>query len=157
MKVIMPNSFGSLLEVGDADKWALSIIEGSPPPLQVDEGTDILSGMKSKAVVDFLGSSSVGFCCLLETRVREGTLTDLLFGVCVEVFCVYASNSNIERRLLWRRLVEITSAWSRPGVVMGDFNAIRVHSEAFGGSPIQGEMEDFDLAISDADLVEPSV
>ncbi|KAL0556476.1 hypothetical protein IC582_004990 [Cucumis melo] len=163
MEVIMPNSFGSLLEVGDADKWALSIIEGSLPPLQVDEGTDILSGMKSKAVVDFLGSSSVGFYCLLETRVREvtvivfvtGTLTDLLSGVCGEVFCVYASNSNIERRLLWRRLVEITSAWSRPGVVMGDFNAIRVHSEAFGGSPIQGEMEDFDLAIRDADLVEP--
>ncbi|KAA0049770.1 Exo_endo_phos domain-containing protein/DUF4283 domain-containing protein [Cucumis melo var. makuwa] len=207
MEVIMPNSFGSLLEVGDADKWVLSIIEGSPPPLQVDEDTDVLSGMKSKAVVDFLGSSSMGFCCLLETRVREGnfasvsrrfgnswdyscsysnsgvgriwvmwkknrfsfsthvmdeqfvtgTLTDLLSGVCVEVFCVYASNSNIERRLLWRRLVEITSAWSNPGVVMGDFNAIRVHSEAFGGSPIQGEMEDFDLAIRDADLIEPSV
>ena len=27
--------------------------------------------MKSKAVLDFLGSSSVGFCCLLETRVRK--------------------------------------------------------------------------------------
>ena len=40
---------------------------------------------------------------------------------------------------------------------MGDFNAIRVHSEAFGGSPIQGEMEDFDLAIRDVDLVEPLV
>ncbi|KAA0059751.1 reverse transcriptase [Cucumis melo var. makuwa] len=116
MEVIMPNSFGSLLEVGDADKWALSIIEGSPPPLQVDEGTDILSGV----------SSSIS---------PKGTLTDLLSGVCVEVFCVYASNSNIERRLLWRRLVEITYAWSRPG----------------------GEMEDFDLAIRDADLVEPSV
>ncbi|KAA0026071.1 uncharacterized protein E6C27_scaffold581G00620 [Cucumis melo var. makuwa] len=198
MEVIMPNSFGSLLEVGDADKWALSIIEGSSPPLQVDEGTDVLSG---------ISSSIVGFCCLLETRVREGnfdsvsrrfsnswdyscsysnsgvgriwvmwkknrfsfsthvmdeqfvtgTLTDLLSGVCVEVFCVYASNSNIERRLLWHRLVEITSAWSSPGVVMEDFNAIRVHSEAFRGSPIQGEMEDFNLAIRDADLVEPSV
>ncbi|KAA0062888.1 non-LTR retroelement reverse transcriptase-like protein [Cucumis melo var. makuwa] len=205
--VAMPNSFGSLLEVGDVDKWALTVIEGSPPPLQVDEGTGVLSDLKSKAVSDFLGSSSVGFCCLLETRVREsnfdyvsrrfgnswdyscsysnsgvgriwvvwkknrfsfstcvvdeqfvtGTLTDLLSGVCVEVFCVYASNSNIERRLLWRRLVEITSCWSSPEVVMGDFNAIRVHFEAFGGSPIQGEMEDFDLATRDADLVEPSV
>ena len=33
MEVIMPNSFGSLLEVGDINKWALTIIEGSPPPL----------------------------------------------------------------------------------------------------------------------------
>ncbi|KAL0549129.1 hypothetical protein IC582_013609 [Cucumis melo] len=163
--------------------------------------------VKCKVVFDFLGSSSVGFCCLLESRFRErnfesvskrfgyswdyscsysnsgvgriwvmwkknrfsfstrmvdeqfviGTLTDLLSDVCVEVFCVYASYSNIERRLLWRRLVEITSGWSSPGVVMGDFNVIRVHSEAFGGSPNQGEMEDFDLTILDADLIEPSV
>ncbi|KAA0055180.1 uncharacterized protein E5676_scaffold640G00020 [Cucumis melo var. makuwa] len=48
MEVIMPNSFGSLVEVGDVDKWALTIIEGSPPPLQVDEGTDVLNGVSSK-------------------------------------------------------------------------------------------------------------
>ncbi|KAA0059841.1 reverse transcriptase [Cucumis melo var. makuwa] len=164
----------------DADKWALSIIEGSPPPLQVDEGTDVLSGVSSSIGPkglhtlnnshDYYSNSGVGQIWVMwkknrfsfSTRVVDeqfvtGTLTDLLFGVCVEVFCVYASNSNIERRLLWHRLVETTSAWSSPGVVMGDFNAIRVHSEAFGGSPIQGEMEDFDLAIRDADLVEPSV
>ncbi|TYK28312.1 uncharacterized protein E5676_scaffold600G001370 [Cucumis melo var. makuwa] len=94
---------------------------------------------------------------VVDEQFVTGTLTDLLSGVRVEVFYVYASNSNIERRLLWCRLVEITYGWSSPGMVMGDFNAIRVHSEAFGGSPIQGEMEDFDLAIRDADLVEPSV
>ncbi|TYK23423.1 DUF4283 domain-containing protein [Cucumis melo var. makuwa] len=33
LEVTMPNSFGSLLEVGDINKWALTIIEGSPPPL----------------------------------------------------------------------------------------------------------------------------
>ncbi|TYK23422.1 uncharacterized protein E5676_scaffold605G00030 [Cucumis melo var. makuwa] len=93
----------------------------------------------------------------MDEQFVTGTLTDLLSGVCMEVFCVYASNSNIERRLLWHWLVEITSGWSSPGVVMGDFNAIRGHSEAFGGSPIQVEMEDFDLAIRDVDLVEPSV
>ncbi|TYK26642.1 uncharacterized protein E5676_scaffold313G002880 [Cucumis melo var. makuwa] len=179
-EVIMPNSFGSLLEVGDADKWALNIIEGSPPPLQVDEGNDVLSGGSSiigpKGLPmlnnphDYYSNSGVGriwvmwkknrfsfSTCAVDEQFIIGTLTDLLSGVCVEVFCVYASNSNIERRLLWRRLVEITAAWSRPGVVMGDFNAMRVHSEAFGGSLSQDEMEDFDLAIRDANLVEPSV
>ncbi|KAL4018315.1 hypothetical protein IC575_021906 [Cucumis melo] len=202
-----PNRHGSHVEkeVGKRDEFTLVTRKKSELVSVRDRGKSIV--LKSKAVSDFLGSSSVGFCCLLETRVREsnfdyvsrrfgnswdyscsysnsgvgriwvvwkknrfsfstcvvdeqfvtGTLTDLLSGVCVEVFCVYASNSNIERRLLWRRLVEITSCWSSPEVVMGDFNAIRVHFEAFGGSPIQGEMEDFDLATRDADLVEPSV
>ncbi|KAL0541431.1 hypothetical protein IC582_021476 [Cucumis melo] len=133
--------------------------------------------MKSKAVFYFLGSSSVGFCCLLETRVRESNFVSISrrFGNSWDYSCSY-SNSGVGRiwvmwkknrfsfstcavdeRLLWRRLVEITAAWSRPGVVMGDFNAIRVHSEAFGGSLSQDEMEDFDLAIRDANLVEPSV
>ena len=34
--VIMPNSFGSLMKLGEGDKWTLSIVDDSPPPLQVD-------------------------------------------------------------------------------------------------------------------------
>ena len=31
--VIMPNSFGSLMKLGEGDKWTLSIVDDSPPPL----------------------------------------------------------------------------------------------------------------------------
>ncbi|TYK18951.1 uncharacterized protein E5676_scaffold418G00380 [Cucumis melo var. makuwa] len=138
--------------------------KGSPPPLQVDEGTDILNGMKSKAVVDFLGSSSVGFCCLLETRVREGNFDSVSkrFSNSWDYSCSY-SNSGVGRIwVMWKKnrfsfSTNVMDEQFITGVVMGDFNAIRVYSEAFGGSPIQGEMEDFDLAIRDVDLVEPLV
>ena len=165
------------------------------------------SVVKCRAVLDFLGVSSVGFCCLLKTRVREenfgfisnrfgnswdftsnyssneigrmwvmwkksrfvltpgeeedqfvsGSLTDLLSGDCVEVLCVYAFNNNVERRLLWRRMGEISSRWTRPNDVIGDFNAIRLHSETFGGSSVTGYIEEFDMVIREADLVEPSI
>ncbi|XP_050938810.1 uncharacterized protein LOC127148657 [Cucumis melo] len=148
MEVIMPNSFGSLLE----DYIRLII-------LMISWWTWNIRGlnhqMKSKTVFDFLESSFVGYSnsgvgqiWVMWKKNRFSFSTRVVDEQFVTV---------IERRLLWRRLVEITSAWSSPGVVMGDFNAIRVHSEAFGGSPIQGEMEDFNLAIRDADLVEPSV
>ena len=41
--------------------------------------------------------------------------------------------------------------------IMGDFNAIRLHFEAFGGCHVPGDMEEFDLAVSEADLVEIAV
>ncbi|KAA0025860.1 DUF4283 domain-containing protein [Cucumis melo var. makuwa] len=136
LEVTMPNSFDSLLE-------------------------GLNNPVKCKAMFNFLGSSSIGFCCLLKTRVRESNFRSVssrsIFWCWVDVFCVYASNSNTERRLLWHQLVEITFGWSIPGVVVGDFNAIRLHFEAFRGSSIQGDMEDLDLAICNANLVEPSV
>lgn len=42
-------------------------------------------------------------------------------------------------------------------MVLGDFNTIRLHFEAFGGAPSPGDIEEFDMAIREADLVEPSV
>ena len=42
-------------------------------------------------------------------------------------------------------------------MVLGDFNTIRLHSEAFGGAPNVEDMEEFDMAIREADLVEPAV
>ena len=41
-------------------------------------------------------------------------------------------------------------------MVLGDFNTIRLQSEAFGGAPNVGDMEEFDMAIREADLVEPA-
>ena len=70
----------------------------------------------------------------MEDQFVSGSLIYLLSTDYVEVLCVYASNNNIERRLLWGRLVEISSRWTGLGVVMGDFNAIKLHYEAFGGS-----------------------
>ena len=48
LEVTIPNSFGSLLKVGDVDKWALTIVKGSPPPIQVDDGVVALSGVSSE-------------------------------------------------------------------------------------------------------------
>ena len=70
---------------------------------------------------------------------------------------MYASNNNIERRLLWQRITEISAGWMGQGTVIRDFNTIRIHYEAFGGAPNIGVMEEFDLAIRKSDLVEPSV
>ncbi|KAA0047412.1 putative non-LTR retroelement reverse transcriptase [Cucumis melo var. makuwa] len=125
LEVTMPNSFGSLFKVGDVDKWALTIVEGSPPPSQVDEGVVALSGIKCKAVFDFLGSSSVGFCCLLETRVREIMWKKNLFSFSTRV---------VDEQFVAGTLTDLLSSVC-----------------------VEGEMEDFDLAICDADLVEPSV
>ncbi|MCQ7632730.1 hypothetical protein NP173_24115, partial [Salmonella enterica] len=87
----------------------------------------------------------------------SGVITDLISGEKVEVLCVYASNSNIERRVLWRQMAEISAGWRGPGMVLGDFTTIRLHSEAFGGASNVGDMEEFDMAIREADLVEPAV
>ena len=52
--------------------------------------------IKCKAVFDFLGSSSVGFCCLLETRVRESNFETISrrFGNSWDYSCSY-SNSGV--------------------------------------------------------------
>ena len=90
----------------------------------------------------------------MEDQFVYGTLTDLLSRDREEVLCVYVSNNNVERSLLWYRMGEISSGWIGLSVVMGDFNAIRLHSEAFGGSSVSGDIEEFYLAI---DLVEPTL
>ena len=45
LEVTMRNSFSSLSEVGENDKWALTIMDGSPMPLQVDDSVVSLSGL----------------------------------------------------------------------------------------------------------------
>ncbi|KAA0067931.1 Exo_endo_phos domain-containing protein [Cucumis melo var. makuwa] len=44
-----------------------------------------------------------------------------------------------------------------PRVVLGDFNAITLHSKAFCGSSIPTDIKEFDIAIREADLVKPLV
>ena len=41
-EVSMTNSFDNLMEVDKGDKWALSIVDGSPPPLRVDDSAMVL-------------------------------------------------------------------------------------------------------------------
>ncbi|TYK05338.1 uncharacterized protein E5676_scaffold83G00030 [Cucumis melo var. makuwa] len=96
MEVTMLNSFGSPLELGEDDNLALSLVDGSPPLLQVDDSAIVLRDM----------------------------------------ICVYASKNNVER---------------------GYFGVAWLHSEAFSGSPLSSDMEDFDIAIREACLVEPLV
>ena len=44
-------------------------------------------------------------------------------------------------------MAEIFAGWRGPSMVMGDFNTIKLHSEAFKGAPNAGDMEEFDMAI----------
>ena len=90
-------------------------------------------------------------------QIISGLVKDLHSGDRLEVLCVYACNSNIERRVLWRRMIEIFVEWRGSSMVMGDFNTITLHSKAFGGAPNPGDMEEFDMAIREVDLVELSV
>lgn len=41
----MLNSFGSPLELGEDDNLALSLVDGSPPLLQVDDSAIVLRGL----------------------------------------------------------------------------------------------------------------
>lgn len=45
VEMTMPNSFGSLMELREGDKWALSIVDGFPPPLQVDDKALVLKAI----------------------------------------------------------------------------------------------------------------
>lgn len=48
LEMTMPNSFSSLLELEEGEKLALSFVDGSPPPLQVNDSVIILSGLNSE-------------------------------------------------------------------------------------------------------------
>lgn len=41
LEVTMPNSFGSLTDLGKGDDWALAMVDDMPPPLQV-VGSDVV-------------------------------------------------------------------------------------------------------------------
>lgn len=43
LEVNMLNSFDSLTELGEGNSWALTFVNGSPPPLQVDGSIVVLS------------------------------------------------------------------------------------------------------------------
>lgn len=54
-------------------------------------------------------------------------------------------------------MVSTCSLWIGPGVVMGDFNAIRHSSEVLGDRLDVSGMVQFDEILLQADLVEPRV
>ncbi|KAA0050231.1 uncharacterized protein E6C27_scaffold355G00730 [Cucumis melo var. makuwa] len=141
----MLNSFDSLTELGEGNSWALTFVNGSPPPLQVD-------------VTSLLGMPFMGFCCLLETRVREGNFGSISsrsndsWGYS----CSYSSSGVGHIWVMWKR---------------GRFNFNhRVVDEQFISSSLTDLLSglvwrhfvfmpliEFDIAIREADLIEPSI
>ncbi|TYK22007.1 uncharacterized protein E5676_scaffold482G00450 [Cucumis melo var. makuwa] len=84
-----------------------------------------------RRVFDFLGLSSVGFYCLLETRVRESNFGSVSskFGDSWDYSCSY-NNSGVDRIwVIWKR-------------------------SHFAFSPRVGDVEDFNFSIHDANVVE---
>ena len=49
-EVSITNSFDSLMEVDKGDKWALSIVDGSPPPLRVDGSAMVLLSTRGDVI-----------------------------------------------------------------------------------------------------------
>ncbi|XP_038885762.1 uncharacterized protein LOC120076053 [Benincasa hispida] len=86
-----------------------------------------------------------------------GTLVDIVSSATVHIGVVYASNHVSERRNLWSQLIDVCVSWQLSGDVLGDFNAIRSSLEDFGGYPSLREMDKFDGALLEADLVEMGV
>lgn len=79
-------------------------------------------------------------------------------GTSCTVAFVYARNTEVERRFLWRDLVTISSnslVANSPLVVLGDFIQILTAPEHFFlipyDLPVRG-MEEFQLALEDSDL-----
>ncbi|KAL4018356.1 hypothetical protein IC575_021951 [Cucumis melo] len=145
-----PNRHNSQVEkgVGKSDEFTLVTRRKSELVSVRDRGKSM--EMKSKAVVDFLGSSSVGFCCLLETRVREGNFDSVSkrFSNSWDYSCSY-SNSGVGRIwVMWKK-----NRFSFSTNVMDEQFITGTLTDLLSG----GEMEDFDLAIRDVDLVEPLV
>ncbi|GKB20366.1 RNA-directed DNA polymerase, eukaryota, reverse transcriptase zinc-binding domain protein, partial [Tanacetum coccineum] len=71
-------------------------------------------------------------------------------------FCsfVYASNSGLERRSLWkdlRGMKSITSGY--PWILMGDFNVtLKIEEHSAGGSRSSGDMQDFMDCVNDIEV-----
>ncbi|GJY60322.1 RNA-directed DNA polymerase, eukaryota, reverse transcriptase zinc-binding domain protein [Tanacetum coccineum] len=73
-----------------------------------------------------------------------------------KVFCcyVYASNSGVERRILWNELRNIKAITSGcPWLLMGDFNVtLNLEEHSAGGSKINGDMQDFRDCVNDIEV-----
>ncbi|GJT03880.1 RNA-directed DNA polymerase, eukaryota, reverse transcriptase zinc-binding domain protein [Tanacetum coccineum] len=73
-----------------------------------------------------------------------------------KVFCcyVYASNSGVERRILWNELRNIKAITRGcPWLLMGDFNVtLNLEEHSAGGSKINGDMQDFRDCVNDIEV-----
>ncbi|GKA68338.1 reverse transcriptase domain, reverse transcriptase zinc-binding domain protein, partial [Tanacetum coccineum] len=133
---------------------------------------------KQKAVIDFIKNEKISVCGIVETHIKAAKLSkvaDIAFGgwdwvsnsihsckgcrIIIgwdKIFCcyVYASNSGVERRILWNELRNIKAITSGcPWLLMGDFNVtLNLEEHSAGGSKINGDMQAFRDCVNDIEV-----
>ena len=82
------------------------------------------------------------------------SITNLRGNVSFFATFTYASNSFVERRILWQQLLGLASTiYGKPWVVLGDFNVSRSIEEILGGNRRTNQaIIDFNMFIDEAEL-----
>ncbi|XP_020699543.1 uncharacterized protein LOC110111848 [Dendrobium catenatum] len=84
---------------------------------------------------------------MIAGMVSFGSSTPFLLSV------IYASNSQVERKVLWEDIRAISPAGNVPWILMGDFNTCCFSSEKLGGNPLnQNLLNDINSVIFDTNL-----
>ncbi|PKU67297.1 putative mitochondrial protein [Dendrobium catenatum] len=98
-------------------------------------------------------STAINFSPItVSSQLIHGTIFSSGTPVC-DVTAVYASNSFVERQVLWNQLRSISTNISRPWTVLGDFNCCRYPTEKAGGIPLKDtNFGDFNRMIFDTAL-----
>ncbi|PWA45745.1 RNA-directed DNA polymerase, eukaryota, Reverse transcriptase zinc-binding domain protein [Artemisia annua] len=95
----------------------------------IDDRRDRMTKDKSEATNDQNGSNNEGFTTV-EYRKCDGQQKN-----------VYAANSGIERRTLWK---ELQAEKSTPWILLGDFSVtLKVEEHSAGGSNVNNDMQNF--------------
>ncbi|XP_020691324.1 uncharacterized protein LOC110105965 [Dendrobium catenatum] len=69
------------------------------------------------------------------------------------LYVIYASNSQVERKVLWDGIRSISPSDNVPWILMGDFNTCHFSSDKLGGNPLnQNLLNDINSVIFDTNL-----
>nr|GEX04621.1 putative RNA-directed DNA polymerase, eukaryota, reverse transcriptase zinc-binding domain protein [Tanacetum cinerariifolium] len=116
-------------------------------------------------VSDSLGNSG-GMLCVWETNVfhkENVTISDNFMAIYgrwlsnntrILLINVYASQNNVEKRVLWDYILQIKNIWDGECIIMGDFNEVRTESERFRSVFHKVAAQDFNNFISGVGLKE---
>lgn len=102
-------------------------------------------GAPRRLEANFIASTSQ----LLHVSVKHCNLESFQLTV------VYRSNSESERKALWKEICNLSKGINDPWSLLGDFNAVRISYDRFGiQPPSESGMRDFSHALRVSNLLE---
>lgn len=151
------SSVGALLETHVQEENLLSVLGAVAPGWRFDNNYSVAEGGRiwllwnqSLSVVVYMKTDQLILCGVMDPA--SGTSCTVAF--------VYAQNSEVERRILWRDLINISNSSivaSSPLVVLGDFNQILTAAEHFSlqpyDLPVRGT-EEFQQCLIESNLAD---